>query len=123
MFARFRHKFICWLHHHFIACKRAIYLISQSLDRKLLLSENVALKLHLKVCRHCSLRNVQIETISTFPDHYQQKDQQKDRADDATALSPRARARIKHLLADAASRAPVVPECKPHGQDCREKRR
>jgi hypothetical protein len=36
-----------------LTCKHASYLISQSLDRRLTLSERWSLKLHLLMCRYC----------------------------------------------------------------------
>jgi hypothetical protein len=43
-----------------ISCKEASRLVSQSQDRQLSLGEQVALRLHLAICRGCRAFSVQL---------------------------------------------------------------
>lgn len=45
------------------SCKRATELMSLQLDRELTTSEQLGLKMHLMMCRHCRKCNVQFQTL------------------------------------------------------------
>lgn len=45
------------------SCKRATELMSQQLDRELLASEKMSLRMHLFMCRHCRKCNTQFRVL------------------------------------------------------------
>ena len=44
-------------------CKQTSQLISQSLDRPLMMRERFALKLHLLICKYCKRFSQQVQTL------------------------------------------------------------
>ena len=46
-----------------LSCRQASQLISQSLDRPLMLRERFALKLHLLICKFCKRFSQQMQTL------------------------------------------------------------
>lgn len=44
-------------------CKQASKLISMTLDEKLIITDNITLKLHLLICKPCRLFKTQLNTI------------------------------------------------------------
>ena len=46
-----------------LSCKQASQIISQSLDRPLMMRERFALKLHLLICKYCKRFSQQLQTL------------------------------------------------------------
>ena len=46
-----------------LSCKQTSQLISQSLDRPLMMRERFALKLHLLICKYCKRFSQQVQTL------------------------------------------------------------
>jgi hypothetical protein len=77
-----------------VSCKEASLLASQSLDRRLRLSERVTLRLHLFVCEACTRFRHQIEFLRIAV----RGDTDKWDNDHLDGLSNEARARIRQTL-------------------------
>ena len=75
-------------------CKRATELVSEHLDHPLPLSQRVALKTHLLMCRHCARFAKQVryirDAVRQFPED--------DDAEDAPTMTDEAKDRLRETL-------------------------
>jgi len=77
-----------------LSCKDASQLVSQSLDRKLLLRELIMLRLHLMLCSMCRRFEIQMANIRLMARHLRQQMEQ-----DQTVMLPiEAKQRIASAL-------------------------
>jgi putative zinc finger protein len=83
-----------------VHCEKAIFLISQSLDKKLSLRERTILRWHLIVCEECSQYAQELELIQGLLRIHHQGVEEPDSANLPARLSEEARQRIKKLLAE-----------------------
>jgi hypothetical protein len=84
----------------FVHCDKAIFLISQSLDKKLSLRERTILRWHLIVCKKCSQYQGELELIQGLLRVHHQGAEEPGGANLSARLSEEARQRIKKLLAE-----------------------
>jgi hypothetical protein len=84
----------------FIHCEKAIFLISQSLDKKLSLRERTILRWHLIVCNKCSQYQQELELIQGLLRVHHPGVEEPGGANLSARLSEEARQRIKKLLAE-----------------------
>ncbi len=80
-------------------CEEASRLASDALDRKLSLSERLALRAHTYICRSCRRVHAQLQMLREFLD--QMPSAWRSRLSDAPRLSPERRRRIEQLLTEA----------------------
>ncbi len=83
-----------------IDCRHAMGLISHDMDRDLSMSEALALRLHLAVCRACRRARSQFRDLRDML--RRQVEQDPTDTSPPAALDEAARSRIKHALADRA---------------------
>jgi hypothetical protein len=80
-----------------LTCKEVSQLVSDSLDRKLLLWQRVQVRMHLLMCRFCSRFRKQTLFLRDAARHYLMAVEETETATSA-GLSPEARVRIKQSL-------------------------
>ena len=73
-------------------CREATELVSRAMDLRLPLSDRVALRLHLAICKNCTRFNRQLQTMRRLFREEAAAD------DDAAGLAPEARQRIESAL-------------------------
>jgi hypothetical protein len=86
-----------WLLRILPTCKRAVAMISESMERRLSLRERVWLKLHLWVCAWCLWYQEHLLTMRETL-RKQSANVEEDDPPSAAGLSPEARERIKRAL-------------------------
>lgn len=87
-----------WLLRRLPTCKRAVAVISKSLERRLSLRERVWLKLHLWVCVWCVWYQAHLLSMRETLRKQSASVEEEEGASPAPALSPEARERIKRAL-------------------------
>jgi len=80
-----------------LTCKGVSQLVSDSLERKLLLWQRVQVRMHLLMCRFCSRFRKQTLFLRDAARHYLMAVEETETATSA-GLSPEARVRIKQSL-------------------------
>lgn len=80
------------------SCKEATKLMSDKLERRLSLGENVQLTIHLSLCHACTYTQKQFATLKKIFNHYGKLAGQILPSDKNQTLSPEARTRIKSSL-------------------------
>lgn len=82
-----------------LSCKEVSVLVSESLDHKLPFRQRMAVRIHLLMCRFCARYRKQLLFLKEINRVYSLGE--KDIWDTVSnALSPEARARIRHALND-----------------------
>lgn len=94
---KLKHAIRYWLLRKLPTCQRTIEIISQSMERKLTLREQINLKLHLWICAWCQWY---LEHLQVIRDAARAKGgESRDLESISPALSSEARERIRRKLA------------------------
>jgi hypothetical protein len=81
-----------------LTCKEAAQLLSDSLDRKLPLSQRISLRIHLLMCKLCPRFQKQLQFLKDSLNQYQ-REAGAENLFIAVSLSEDARGRIRRALA------------------------
>ena len=79
-----------------LSCKQTAELLSRGLDEHLPLTQRMALRIHMLMCRACRQYEKQLHFIRRAARRLSQATEHGDQA--ATPLSPEARERIRYAL-------------------------
>jgi len=87
------------INHWMFKCSEVTRLISKSMDQKLPISQRIGIRIHLAMCRYCSLYKKQLELLRKI---IAQVVLTEDTIVSPLNLSPQARLRMKQVLSGQA---------------------
>ena len=96
-YERLKHSIRYWLLRRLPTCKQTVKVISESLERRLSLREQITVKLHLWICLWCVWY---LEHLQLMRDTIRSRAAQEPNLDSSSlpSLSPEARERMKSRL-------------------------
>ena len=86
-----------------LSCKEAARIVSEGLDTKLTLSKKLSLRLHLVMCKGCTLYQKQITALKSLFHDYNNKVEQEDLFSNSPLLSQDGQSRLKSAIKKASS--------------------